>query len=145
MNSRAQDSQTARSRCMCAAKTGPSTNSPIARQAGLQSSTRLLPQQPHREGVRQLHPARQQKAVHADLSREPGEGDGGRERGEKIDEQKGIIKILPELKRLHKPMEDRTISEVYEGFLGCRWCSTKSSTAFGEMTLIESLRHRTSP
>lgn len=99
-------------------KTGPSTNSPIARQASLQSSTvyyclnslieKGFVSYIQRGNRKQFIPTAPENLVRV-----------MEEKKEKIEEQKeGIQKILPALKKLHKPMEDRTISEVYEGFRG---------------------------
>lgn len=99
-------------------KLGPSTNSPIAKQAGLQSSTvyyclnSLLEKgfvsYIQRGNRKQFIPTSPENLVRV-----------MEERQEMLEDQKrGIQKIIPGLKKLHMSMEERTISEVYEGFRG---------------------------
>jgi sugar-specific transcriptional regulator TrmB len=99
-------------------KLGPSTNSPIARHAGLQSSTvyyclNSLIEKGFvsyiQKGKRRYFIPTAPENILAILD----------ERAKQVDEQRqSVEKILPELKMYHKTLEEKTIAEVYEGFKG---------------------------
>ncbi len=99
-------------------KLGPSTNSPIARNSGLQSSTvyYCLNNLIEKGFVSYIQRGKRRYFIPTDPQNILSLID---EKARQIEEQRERIgKILPELKATYKALEEKTIAEVYEGWKG---------------------------
>ena len=99
-------------------KTGPSTNSPIAKQAGMQSSSvyYCLNSLTEKGFVTHIQRGRRRSFIPTNPENLLKIMD---ERAESVMEQRRRVeRALPELRKLNRALEEKTIAEVYEGFRG---------------------------
>jgi len=99
-------------------KIGPSTNSPIAKQAGMQSSSvyYCLNSLAEKGFVSHIQRGKRRSFIPTNPENLLRVMD---DRAEAVREQRRRVEsALPELRKLNRALEEKTISEVYEGFRG---------------------------